>query len=293
MSSESAERTTGDYQKAAEASPASLANQMLADAVRLSGKLRPSAPPPLTKLASQGAVGQGRYIPTVSLDPANVTAIDGYDDHSGYVSCAVDAFSTIHSALQRLSDAREQVKKDTSKTEANQILVVATEASKLQEAATRKFDAAIKTLTSGIANNDALLSKPIQALADTSISAEVRAYVRNLPDEKRMGFLNDALKRNDVATLSAVLGAQPFLCGLSHEMQAHFTRQFHEKQNPDVAARVKVMRAALNLVEARCGLVLTEIEKALGARWDVVNQLRKTQSAAAQALLLINNPVQP
>jgi DNA-binding phage protein len=229
----------------------------------------------------------------LSLDPGNITAIEGFDDHKGYVQCAVDAFSTVHSALQRLSDAREQVKKDTSKTEANQILVVATEAGKLQDAATRKFDAARKTLTDGIAHNDALLSKPLATAADNSISAEVRKYVRELSDDKRHAFLNDAMKRGDTSTLAAVLGAQPFLSGLTHEMQVHFTRALHEKQSPEIAARLQVMRRALELVESRSGLVFTEVEKALGARWDVVQKLRATQSSAEQALLLINSPVAP
>jgi hypothetical protein len=62
---------------------------------------------------------------------------------------------------------------------------------------------------------------------------------------------------------------------------------------PEQATRLRVMRDALELVEQRAGLVLTETEKALGARWNVVQKLRKTSSATEQALLLINNPVQP
>lgn len=291
MSSE-AEQTTGDHQAAANAtSDYTLAHLLsdMRDLNRASSNRRPSAPPPLMKV-SQGAVAQGRYIPTLSLDPANISAIENFDDHKGYVQCAVDAFSTIHSALQRLSDAREAAKKNGAWTEANQILVVAKEAETLQNTATRKFDAARKTLTDAIAHTDALLSKPLTTAADNSISAEVRKYVRELPDDKRLAFMNDAMRRGDMPTLSAVLGAQPFLSGLSHQMQQHLTRTLHEKQNPEIAARLKVMRKALELVEQRGGLVLTEVEKALGARWDVVQKLRKTQDAAAQALLLVNAP---
>lgn len=291
--SEQAEQTIGDHQKAAQAGSDPEGVMTLAAAIKL---IQQSGPRKTSNIPPPGSVGmvmEGRYIPTLSLDPGNVTAIEGYKGNEGYVASAVDAFGTIHGALQRLSDAREQVKKDSSKTEANQILCVATEAAKLQDNATRKFDIARKTLTDAIAHNDALLSKPLTTAADNSISAEVRKYVRELSDDKRMSFLNDAMKRNDVVTLSAVLGAQPFLSGLTHEMQAHFTRSLHEKNNPQVAERIKVMRKALALVESRAGLIFSEIEKALGARWDVIQQLRKTQGNAAQALLLINNPVQP
>lgn len=282
-----------DHQQAAQAINPDTDSVTLGDAVKLlqaSGTRKVSNPGPLGSVGA-GPEGRSRYIPTLSLDPGVITkGIKDYEAHAGYVSCAVDAFGTIHGALQRLSDAREQVKKDTSKTEANQILIVAAEAGKLQDAATRKFDAARKTLTDGIKHHDELLSKPLQIAADNSISAEVRKYVHDLPNDKRIGFLNDAMKRNDVATLSAVLGAQPFLSGLTHEMQAHFTRSLHEQQKPEIAARLDVMRKALALVESRAGLIFNEIERALGARWDTVAKLRKTQDAASQTLLLVNNP---
>src|SRR5688572_22629678 len=97
-----------------------------------------------------GPIVRGRYIPTASLDPRCIELIDGVDNENvGYVRVAIDAFGTIHSALQKLSDAREAVKKDTSKTEANQILIVAKEAERAQDRATRAFDDAHKRLTDG------------------------------------------------------------------------------------------------------------------------------------------------
>lgn len=291
------QQTTGDHQKAAQAGSDPTGVMTLAAAIKLAQQAseprKVSAPDPLSRVVSQGAVGQGRYIPTLSLDPANVTAIDDYDDHKGYVQCAVDAFSTTHSALHRLSDAREQVKKDTSKTEANQILCIAAEAGKLQDAATRKFDAARKTLTDAIAHTDALLSKPLHSAADNRISGEVRDLCRSMSASDREKFISEAMKDRDTTVLNAILGAPAALSGLSKQMLAHHTRAYHEMMTPDVAARLKVMRNALDLVESRAGLVFGEIEKALGARWDVVQRLRKTQDAASQALLLINNPVQP
>jgi hypothetical protein len=144
----------------------------------------------------------------------------------------------------------------------------------------------------GIKALDDSLSKPLQTAADNSISAEVRKYVHDLPNDKRVDFISAALRKNDVKTLQAILGAQPFLSGITDEMQARFTRSLHELQNPVIAQRLEVMRRALALVEQRGGLIFTEIEKAVGARSDVIAQLRKTQDAASQALLLINNPVQ-
>lgn len=286
------EETIGDHQTAANASPASLANQILADAQRVSGKQRVSAPPPLKKVQS-GPSYAGRYIAPLFIDPLNVKAIDGFDDHSSYLGCAVDAFSLCHVGLTNLSKAREQVAKDPSKTPAQQVLLLAGEAEKLQNRMTQAMDKARTTLLAAINQNEETLNKPIKALADNSISAEIRAHCKSLSnDGARLSFLNDALKRDDTATLSAILGAQPYLSGIKDYAQKEYIRMVHEKQSPQVAARIKTMRSALQMVEERGSPMLTEVEKCLGADWGLVQKLRTASSATEQSLLLINNPVQ-
>jgi len=286
---------SNDHQQAAQAITPNPDSVTLLDAVKLiqqaSGTRKVSQPSPGSKVVS-GPTVEGRYIPTLSLDPGNVIAIEGFDSHRGYVQCAVDAFSTIHSALQRLSDARAQVAKDTSKTEANQVLIVAAEAEKLQDRATRAFDSARKRLTDGIAAIETQLSEPLTAKADNSLSAEIRAHCRNLPDDKRRTLVAEAVKAKDLTTLQAILGGKHYLSGLTAETQAHFTRQYRELTAPELVTRLDVMRKAQTLIEQRAGLIFSEVEKALGARWDVIQRLRKTQGNAAQALILINNPVQ-
>ena len=250
-------------------------------------KGRPSHPDPLAPVPVQR---EGRYIPTISLDPSSITkGIKGYEDHAGYVQCAVDAFSNIHTGLKRLSDAREAARKNDAWTPAMQILNVSKEADKLMDSAARNFDSARGRLQAGIKSLDDSLSKPLQTAADTVLSREVREHVKNLPNEKRMTFLNEALKKKDVKTLQAVLGAQSFLSGITDETQAHFVRAYHEQNSPEIAQRVQVMRKALELVENRSGLMFGEIEKALGAKFDTVSKLRKTHDAAEAALLLVNS----
>lgn len=280
-----------------QAGEAQLGNVTLGDAITLARAMNlvQQGPRKTSNLPPPGSVGpvmQGRYIPNLSLDPGNVKHIEGYVDHEGYVSHVTEAFSICHVGLKALSDAREQVKKDPSKTEAQQILMTAQAAEKLQERCARAMDSSRKRLMDGIKTLDDSLSKPLTTAADNSLSREVREHVKELSTEKRMEFMSDAFKKNDVKTLQAVLGAMPYLSGLTDEMQAQFTRSLHEKQQPVIAARLKTMRKALDLVESRGPLVFGEIEKALGARFDVVQRLRNLQSAGEQALFLINNPVQ-
>jgi hypothetical protein len=285
-----AEQTIGDHQAAANASPGALANKILADALRVSGKHRPSAPPPGTKVVSSGPVMQGRYIPSLSLDPLNVKAIEGFDEHSGYVNVAVEAFSEIHVGLLKLRDAREQVAKDSSRTEAQQVLMTAKEAEKLQERTARAMDKAIKQLRDGIAHNERELTKPLTAGADSRMSCQVRDLCLSMSASDREKFISEAMKDGDTTVLNAILGAPAALSGLSKQMIAHHIRQFHEKNNPQIAERIKVMSKVLDLVEQRCNLIFTEIERCLGAKMETVQKLRKASSAAEAALLLVNAP---
>lgn len=250
---------------------------------------KPSHPDPLTRVASGPSV-PARFTPTPSLDPRTIERIEGVDDSNvGYVRSAIDAFGEIHSGLQRQSDARLQLAKDTSKTEANQTLVLAAEAEKLQDRATRRFDAAHKTLTDGLAAIDKMLSDPLTHKADNSISAEIRSYFKAL-GPKRDAAVNEAIQRKDITTLTAVLGGPCYLSGLTPEAQTHYTRTYRELTSPDVAKRLNVMRKALDLLDARAGLIFTQVEAAMGASWETIQKLRTSRSAAEQAILLINDP---
>ncbi|SDN90736.1 hypothetical protein SAMN05216196_102507 [Lutimaribacter pacificus] len=53
--------------------------------------------------------------------------------------------------------------------------------------------------------------------ATRALAAEVRAHVKGLPAKERFGFLQNATKEGDHATVAAVLGGQPFLSGLKTE----------------------------------------------------------------------------
>ncbi len=251
-----------------------------------------SAPPPLTKVNS-GPTTQAPYHPPLDLNPDSLTkGIEHYEAHSGYVSPAVQAFSALYVGLQKLSDAKKQLAKDPSKTEAQQVLMLAGEAEKLQDRCTRQFDDARKRLMDGIKGIDEMLSGPLTHKADNTLSGELRALCRSMTSDERAKFLNDAMHDRDMTVLTAILGGHHALSGLTKERRAHLTRQFHEATNPEVTQRLAVMRSALERVEQRAGLVLVETQRALGAKWDVVQKLRTAGSASEAALLLINNPPQ-
>jgi hypothetical protein len=48
-----------------------------------------------------------------------------------------------------------------------------------------------------------------------AIAQEVRAHVKSLGEAKRVGFVKQAIDAGDLATVCAVINAQPFLSGIS------------------------------------------------------------------------------
>lgn len=223
---------------------------------------------------------------TPSLHPSNIEAIEGYNaDTKGYVNPALEAMSVAYEGLAKIHQAKVAAAKNQAWNENQQVLIVAEFAEKHQNAITRKFDAALSSLTKGIEAMEATLNDPIKANAErSSIASEIRAHVKNMTTDERLQFLSHAHETGDIESLRAVLGAPGFLSGISENERQVRTRMLHEKQSPETSSRLKVMRAALDLLERRSGLVLTEVEKAVGGSWSKVQHLRATQGQAEKAL---------
>lgn len=258
--------------------------------------LNQNAPASLYPMPGEKVAGQSdahAYVVTLSLDPGVVKAIEGFEEHAGYLQCAVDAFSVAHVTLQNIADARKQARRNGAWTEAQQLLTVAKDAEKAQSRMTRAMDNAHKTLTQGIVHIETELSKPLQTAADNSLSAEMRNLVKSMKPEDRNKLLSDSLVEGDTRVLNAVLGAHHALSGISKVEQETWTRRFHEKAQPQVASRLNAMRKGLELVERNGPLVMIETEKALGASWHKIGKIKATSNAAEQALALLRGDMVP
>ncbi|WFU64845.1 hypothetical protein [Bradyrhizobium brasilense] len=70
------------------------------------------------------------------------------------------------------------------------------------------------------------LDNPSRKTAEgTALAAEVRAYVKSLPDGERITFCMQAITDGDKATVAAILHAQPFLSGLTGDAQDAIRKQ--------------------------------------------------------------------
>jgi hypothetical protein len=249
------------------------------------GEKRPSMPTP-GAIVAMGAVGAGKYHPSISLDPRNVEGIDGFEEFKGYLAPAQNAFSIATEGLKKIHTAREFADRNGAWNEAAKLLNVAAAAERKQEQMTRAFDAATRDLSNAVKAIELSLSAPVEAGAIGSLAAEIRSHVRSLSSDDRRKFMHDAMDRGDLKTLSACLGGPSYLSGLSDEMQKTFVRLYHEKASPELARRLRATQTALTMVEERGPLVWSQVERAMGGKFSLVAKLRAANSEAEKALLM-------
>ncbi len=224
---------------------------------------------------------------TPALHPDNVKQIDGYDETTALVLGMTEtAFDTAYKGVISVTNAREKAKTNPTWNEAQQIIHTQEFADKVMTTVTKQFDNARGNLVKGINYLEAELNVPLTEKASGAMGAEIRAHVKAMSTGERQKFLEIAIDNGDEETVAAVLGAKHYLSGVTPGMQQTLTRFWHSKQQPDKAARLKVMQGAKELIETRAGLVFKELEKAVGMRPDKVRLLRQAKTEAEKAFLL-------
>jgi hypothetical protein len=96
-------------------------------------------------------------------------------------------------------------------------------------------------------------------------------------------FIRRAIVQGDEVTVSSVLGAPPYLSGLTAEFQKIYTRMWHEKANPLAAKRIRAMQGALDLLGTNAPLITKELERAIGVPPFKVKQYREAKARADKA----------
>jgi hypothetical protein len=221
-----------------------------------------------------------------ALDPETYRAVEGYnDDTRVFVDVVVNAFAEIYQAARQAYDAREAADNNPGWTEEQRILNVSRGVEVAKQRALKRLSLAERDLRANIEHTERELSKPLTERAGMgTLNGEVRAYVAKLNRPERSKFMGEALERGDGPTLEAVLGAQPFLSGLTKVDHDHFTRMYHEKQNPSLVRRLDVMNRVLEKLERNAPVVQLQFEKAIGAKPSVVANLNNLQAQAEAAL---------
>lgn len=222
---------------------------------------------------------------TASLHPDTVKAVDGYDDDTAPLLASTErAFQEAYTSVGLIYEARDKAANNPTWNASQVAIETDTYAQKHLGKVCKSFDDALAVVTKGIEHIERELSTPLTSQASLSLASEIRAHIKSLPQDKRNALIASKLSSKEDLTLGAVLGAPAFLSGLDDAMQAHFTRQYRETQEPVLAKRLKALTGAKALIEQRGGLVFKEIEKAVGMSPPKVLALRQARTAAEQAL---------
>lgn len=233
-----------------------------------------------------------RVSPT--LHPDIVRSIEGYDEMNPASMAVIkpihNAFSNAYRAITSVYDGREAARSNPSWNEAEQVIRTDDLKQDKIDPILREFDTIINDLQKNINQIESNLNAPVQAKAAQNIAQEIRAYTKNLSSEERNSFLMNAVKRNDETTATAVLGAPPYLSGLSETMAQTMTRHWHETNNPEQAQKLTLMKSALEMVIKNSPLIFNEMEKAVGVMIDsksgrkiTAADLRKAKIASEKA----------
>ena len=222
-----------------------------------------------------------------TLSPVNITSLPGYEEHKGYVSQSVTALDSAYQSVAAVIEARHKLAVDESRTPKARIVEVALLAEKYSAQLQKTFEVNWDKLESGINHIDKQLSEPMEQQAAAGvINGEIRSHCKSLPHGKRNELIVEAMQSGDTKTLAAILGAPAYLSGLHQLEQERYTRMYHEETNPDLTARLDIMRKAQEkLVQAR-PVIHKEMERAVGASKFEVAKLRAASSEAEAALVL-------
>lgn len=224
---------------------------------------------------------------TPSFHPRTVQEIAGYDDDTASVLAGTEAaFNEAYIGVGRVHDAREAAKTNPTWNEAQQVIATQDLADKLTVNLAKRFDSATAGLTRVIEGLERDLSQPLEGRGVGAMSAEIRAYVKGLPEGQQMGFIRNAIEAGDERTVGAVLGGVPYLSGITPEMQNVLIRLHHEKTNPRAAKQLRAAKAGLELIGERAGLLFGEMEKAVGAKQAKVQKLRAAKAAAEKSFVV-------
>lgn len=222
---------------------------------------------------------------TPSLHPDVVTAVEHYEQNADALYPATAAFKKAYAGLSAIHGVRKALALDPTLTEEAKILETANFADKHFIPMCQEMDKArgslLKSIQVAEEERDRVFT---HHTIQSAVASEVRAHVKALPVKERADFVQMQIHNRNTTAALAILGAPGFLSGLSDDMKAALQEHYFNVVHPEQSQRIKAMKAGLELIEARSGLIFTQIEKAIGADPGKVTSLKLKRAASKQAL---------
>lgn len=224
-----------------------------------------------------------------AVDPETYRSIEGVNDETAqFVGGVINTFNDAYVTLGKIHDARELWASNPAVTREGAVVIVAKEGDKQKLRVMKRFDLASRDLAANIEHAERQLMDPLTERAGQgSLNTEVRDHVKALSRSEREAFMTDALGRDDDLTLTALLGAPPFLSGLTPLDRDHYLRLYNTKKRPELVRRLDVMNRFRERLD-RIGPVLhAQFARAIGAEPGVAAHLQRANEQALAALNIV------
>lgn len=222
-----------------------------------------------------------------SLHPEVVRAMGEYDlETEGVLAPTVTFFDEMYHAVIAVHEARQAAAKNPTWNEAQIIIETDRLAERKMAHIAKASFALLGNLEKGIAHIEAELSAPVKAKAAEGVARDIRTHAKAMGTEERHNFIKDALDSGDAETMSSLLGAPPYLSGLTKELQATYTRLWHERTSPDMAKRLRAFVGAQALIQKNMPILAKQLEKAVGAPPAKAKALRDARTAAEKHFVM-------
>jgi len=218
--------------------------------------------------------------PPLMYQSANIEKLEGFEVHGTAVAPAVTALNAMNAVLASIIEARGKSERDpTLGTESAAVLKVAAYADGLVTQATQKYDIAHKSIQSQIDAVETQLNQSITASTSGTLASEIRAHCKAQKNPNQ--FVVELMQSGDEQGVSAILGAPSYLSGLTDDMRKAFTRQWHERRNPQLTGKLALLNAASERLDRAGVALLGTVEKAMGVDYRTIKRLRDAAAAAS------------
>ncbi|MES2339893.1 MAG: hypothetical protein V4537_17505 [Pseudomonadota bacterium] len=206
----------------------------------------------------------------VRISPTLHPGIDGeiadYDDDTrpllGQTETAV---SEAFQALKNIHDCKVAISGNPTLNEAARLVALDDHATKVMSKVYASWSRTVDTLNTNIAKMERDLNAPVEQRATASMASEIRTYFRSMDNEaKRITAIRQAIAEGDDMTVTAVLGGRHYLSGIDAETSAQFLREWHEKQRPLEAKKLRAMKSAADMLNGRYKLLTKAVSDAVG-----------------------------
>lgn len=224
---------------------------------------------------------------TPSFCPETIQAIPEYDDETASILAGTEAaFKEAFIGVARVHDASAASKRNPAWNENAALIETQNFADKMFTSIAKRFDSATANLTRVAEALESELSQPLEGRGVGGMAAEIRSYVKALPEGQRLSFVQRAIEAGDERTVGAVLGGPAYLTDMMPEMHAALLKVYHEKAEPRKAKQLRAARAGLKILGERAPLLFAQMEKAVGAPQQKVQQLRAAKAAAEKSFVV-------